>query len=51
MSYAELADRLGIAVKSAKNARPALPLADAFTGNDGKTLVQVPIDVHQSRRP
>lgn len=44
LGYAELADRLGIALKSAK-ARARRSRWQRITGNDGKTLVQVPIDV------
>ena len=44
ITYAELADRLGIAVKSAK-ARARRARWQRIAGNDGKALVQVPIDV------
>ena len=44
VTYAELADQLGIAVKSAK-ARARRGRWQRLTGNDGRTLVQVPIDV------
>lgn len=44
MTYAELADRLGIAVKSAKN-RAHRKNWRRVPGNDGKVLVHVPLSI------